>query len=155
MLEPLEIGDQLEITRLLYLYARAIDTKELGLLERVFTPDAYIEYNTAGGMRGSFPEIARWLGAVLPSFKATQHTISNPLIELDGDAARSTCYLQAAHVQVRRDGSESYALQHATYTDRHVRTDAGWRIRRRVLDNVHVVGEFLGPDRVRLFPEPE
>ena len=149
-----ELSDRLEIEQLLYRYARAIDTRELELLETIFTPDARIAYNVVRGVDLRFPEMLEWLRRSLRIFKVTQHAMSNPLIELDGDAGRATTYLSAAHVQERLDGEQVYVLQHAVYFDALVRTDAGWRIAERRLENVWIDGTFLGPDEVRLFEKP-
>ena len=155
MLTQREISDRLEIEQLLYLYGRAIDSRELERLRSVFTADARIVYTVVRGVDLRFPEMLEWLRRSLRIFKITQHAMSNPLIELDGDAARATTYLSAAHVQERLDGGETYVLQHAVYFDELVRTDAGWRISWRRLENVWIDGTFLGPDEVRSFEKPE
>ena len=45
-------SDELEITALLYRYARAVDTKDWELYRSVFTDDAHIDYSSAGADRG-------------------------------------------------------------------------------------------------------
>lgn len=155
MLTQREISDRLEIEQLLYRYGRAVDARELERLRSVFTADARIAYNVVRGVDLRFPEMLEWLGRSLRIFKVTQHAMSNPMIELEGDTARATTYLSAAHVQQRLDGEETYVLQHAIYFDALVRTDAGWRISSRRLDNIWIEGSFLGPDEVRCFEKPE
>jgi 3-phenylpropionate/cinnamic acid dioxygenase small subunit len=154
MLSQQEISDRLEITQLLYRYARAIDTRDLDALATVFTPDAVIDYAVPGGTRLPFPEMVAWLGRALRVFRTTQHALANPLIELDGDAARATTYLQAAHVQVRHDGEETCAVQYGAYADRLVRTPGGWRIAERRFDGTHVQGRFLAAGEARAFAAP-
>ena len=51
------------------------------------------------------------------------------------------------------DDEEVVTVLYGIYTDRHVRTEAGWRICERRLDSVHLDGTFLDPDQVRQFPE--
>ena len=51
------LRDRIEIEELLTLYCTAIDTRELELLDRVFTPDAVIDYTRSGGPRAELPEI--------------------------------------------------------------------------------------------------
>jgi 3-phenylpropionate/cinnamic acid dioxygenase small subunit len=144
--------DTLEITQLLYRYARAIDGRDWKALERVFTPDARIHYAVERGAELTFRELGPWLAQALAIFKATQHVITNPLVELAGDTARCTSYLTGTHVQVRRDGTEALTTEGSTYTDELVRTPEGWRIRARKLERIWVDGAYLGPDEVRLFP---
>ncbi len=150
---PDEIRDRTEITDVLYRYAVAIDTKDYDLLESVFTPDAAIDYNVERGTKLPFSEMKEWLRQALRMFSTTHHAITNPLIEIDGDSARSVCYLTAAHVQLTHEGETNYAVLHGHYSDRLVRTSEGWRIRERTLTGTHVEGTFLDPSEVREFKE--
>ena len=56
------ISDELEITALLSRYARAVDTKDWTLYRSVFTDDAFIDYSSAGAVKGTRDEVAEWLG---------------------------------------------------------------------------------------------
>jgi hypothetical protein len=118
----------------------------------VFTPDARIHYAVERGAELSFRELVPWLARALAIFKATQHVITNPLVELAGDAARSTSYLTGTHVQVRVDGEEVLTTEGSVYTDQLVRSPEGWRIAARKLERIWVDGTYLGPDEVQLFP---
>jgi hypothetical protein len=146
---PSEAADHLEITRQIYRYARAIDTRDWNLLEKLFTKDAVIDYRVPGGTRLELPAMVEWLRASLRIFRTTQHVMSNPLVEIAGDEARSTTYLTATHVQVGLDGEQSVATLHGIYRDAHVRSPDGWRIRERILEPVHAAGRFLGPDEIK------
>ena len=145
-------SDFLEIQQVLYAYARAIDQKDWKALERVFTPDARIHYALERGAELRFPELGPWLARSMVIFKATQHVISNPLVEVNGDTASSTAYLIASHVQVRQDGSESVTREGGRYTDTWLRRPEGWRIATRRLERIWVDGSYGVPPEVRLFP---
>ena len=150
---PSAADDVVEITQVLYRYARAIDTKDWKALERIFTPDARIHYAVERGAELRFPELGPWLAQAMTIFKATQHVITNPLAELSGDSARCSSYLTATHLQVRRDtGTEVLTTEGSMYTDELVRTREGWRISARRLDRIWVDGRYLGPDEARPFP---
>ena len=155
MLSAREQSDHIEIAQLLYRYGRAIDTRDFEELREVFTPDAEIDYAVERGSAQRLPEMVEWLRAALTMFKATQHAMASPIVELDGDRARARTSLTAAHVQERLDGTNVYTLLHATYTDELVRTPRGWRIASRRLDPVWTVGEFAPPDAVKHFEKPE
>ena len=147
--------DVLEIEQLLYRYARAIDAKDWKALEQVFTPDARIHYAVERGAELSAGELGVWLAGAMTIFKQTQHVVTNPLVEVDGDAARCTSYLTATHLQVRKsDGVELRTTEGSMYGDTLVRTRDGWRISSRRLDRLWVDGRYLGPDEVKLFPSP-
>src|SRR3990172_4916311 len=50
-----ELADRLEIQGVLARYAWALDAREYNRLDDVFTPDAFLDYTTAGGLKGGFP----------------------------------------------------------------------------------------------------
>jgi hypothetical protein len=153
---PRQIGDHVEITQVLARYASAIDRRDFDLLREVFTPDASIDYAVEGGTKLSLPEMIEWLRGALRMFRVTQHALAMPIIDLDGDSARSVTYVTATHVQSPLDGSgDVYAVLHGAYTDRLVRTAAGWRIAERRLDNWYTRGDFLAPADARSFAVPE
>jgi len=150
---PGAADDVVEITQLLYRYARAIDAKDWKALEHIFTPDARIHYAVERGAELRFPELGPWLAQAMTIFKATQHVITNPLVELAGDSARCSSYLTATHLQVRLDtGAEEITTEGSMYSDELVRTREGWRISARRLDRIWVDGRYLGPDEARPFP---
>jgi hypothetical protein len=46
---------------LLTRYASAIDSLDFELLDTVFVADAHLDYRSAGGIEGSYPEVRKWL----------------------------------------------------------------------------------------------
>ena len=89
-----EISDRLEIQQLLVDYASAIDQRRFDDLDRIFTPDAYIDYRAMGGIDGDYPRVKAWLAEVLPNFPAYYHLVGNFDIRLAGDTAtgRTACF---------------------------------------------------------------
>ena len=75
-------------------------------------------------------------------------------IELSGDRAASTTYGVLVHAQEKLDGAMSVVTQHGVYVDAWLRTAAGWRSQSRRLDNLFIVGRFLGPNEVKAFAKP-
>lgn len=149
-----EAADVVGIQQLIYRYAWGIDHRDFELLDRVFTPDAEIHYNVFGGVKKTWPEMRPWLRASLRIHRVTQHGMANPLVELAGEQATARTYGQLVHVQEQLDGRPNRVVQYAIYHDALRRTDDGWRIARRRLDNLWVDGRFLGPDRVKSFDAP-
>jgi hypothetical protein len=127
-----EISDRLEIQQLMVDYASAIDQRQFDALDKVFTPDAYIDYRAMGGIDGRFPDVKAWLSGVLPAFPTYNHMISNFSIKVDGDKATSriVCFNpMIANIPGRGDHVMFYGLW---YDDKFVRTPQGWRISERV-----------------------
>jgi 3-phenylpropionate/cinnamic acid dioxygenase small subunit len=151
---PQQTSDLLEIQQLIYRYAWLIDTRDFDGLEAVFAPGAEVHYNVFGGVKQRWPEIASFLRMGLALHRVTQHQMSNPMVELNGDFASARTYGNLVHVQELLDGKPSYVVQHAIYHDALERLSFGWRITSRRLDNLFVQGRFLGPDRVKTFEKP-
>ena len=130
MLSLEEISDRLEIQQLLIDYSTAIDQKRFDDLDRVFTPDAYIDYRVMGGIDGRFPEVKAWLAEVLPNFPAYCHMLGNFDVRIDGDTAssRTICFNPMVF-----GGEENQILFFGIwYVDEFIRTAEGWRMSSRV-----------------------
>src|SRR5271154_4925991 len=118
-----------DINRAIGLYVLAVDARELSLFDQVFTPDAQIILAGVGEMTpASYKEMAV---KDLAALNATQHHLGLPLINLDGDYAHARCYFMAQHV--RNDlAPNPFLLISGWYTDELARTEAGWRITKRI-----------------------
>jgi len=81
------LGDRLEINDLLTRYAHSVDSKDWTLYRSVFTDDAFIDYESAGGIKGDREAVADWLEKTMAGFPMTQHLISNIDVKIDGDRA--------------------------------------------------------------------
>jgi hypothetical protein len=126
-----DLADRAEIHDLLVRYATAIDGRRWDLLDTVFLPDARLDYRSAGGIAGRFPEVKAWLAEVLPMFRVTQHLILNPVVDVDGDSARSTAqFLNPNEATIK--GEPWLFTVGGVYHDLLARTADGWRISRRV-----------------------
>lgn len=129
MLDARQLSDRMEIADLITSYTWAIDTGEWDLLDAVFTTDAQIDYTSAGGIRGAFPEVKAWLAEVLPRFARRQHVIGQSAVVIDGDRATATAYFTNPMVVLDDDGTERLFACGGYYHHRLVRTGQGWRSR--------------------------
>ena len=130
MLSLAEISDRLEIQQLLVDYSTAIDNRRFDDLDRVFTPDAHIDYTELGGIAGTYPDVKAWLAEVLPNFPAYFHMLGNFDIRIDGDTARSRTILFNP-MKLSAD-SDQVMFCGLWYDDKFIRTAEGWRMTRRV-----------------------
>jgi ketosteroid isomerase-like protein len=137
-----QLSDKLEITETLYRYATALDTRDRELLRDVFLEDAVFLIGAGVGEYRGVEAIGSVVSEFLGGLEASQHIITNPVIELDGDRATSTCYLHAQHYMPdQRTGGNTLEIG-GTYRDTLVRTADGWRIQQRELQVTWTEGNF-------------
>jgi 3-phenylpropionate/cinnamic acid dioxygenase small subunit len=125
--------DRLEIDDLLTAYANAVDDRDWDRLDAVFAPDAHLDYRSAGGIHGPYPEVRQWLAQVLPLFTWTQHLVANRSVTIDmsaGTASARSDFHNPNEMVV--DGEPWLFVVGGRYHDRLARTPAGWRITHRV-----------------------
>ncbi|MDE2437196.1 MAG: nuclear transport factor 2 family protein [Sphingomonadales bacterium] len=139
MLPLQEISDRIEIQDLFARYSFAIDERDWDALDRVFTPDACIDYSEAGGATGHYPEIKAWLPVALARFPMFQHMVATTRLDITGDEARSRTILFNPMVHRGDAGEEQVFFIGLWYRDRLVRTADGWRIaeRREEMSYIH------------------
>jgi len=137
-----ELSDRLEINDLLVRYTQAIDQKDWNLLDTCFTQDADVDYTSAGGIAGRYPEVRKWLEMALAPFQTTVHYVANSRVELDGDRARSRTAVHNPMVFQNPDGSPHQFNVGAYYVDELVRTPEGWRICKRTEEQAFMEGSL-------------
>lgn len=127
--------DRFAMDDLLTRYATAIDGLDWELLDTVFTRDAHLDYRSAGGIEGTYPEVRRWLADVLPVFEVTQHLVVNREFGRRGDGTQArSCFLNVNRLQVR--GEPWLFTVGGRYRDRLADTPGGWRIEERIEDTL-------------------
>lgn len=137
-----EIQDRMEIEQLLHLYAEMVDFREWQKMDRIFALEATIDYTSSGGQKGPFRETLAWLDRALEFWPLNLHVVSNVLIELEGDTARSRCYFHSPMGRNKNDGGQYVITNSGRYLDRLVRTADGWRIVERVCEQTIMQGEL-------------
>lgn len=132
--------DRREIEAVLMRYAQLLDTKRYARLIEVFTPEATAHYVGMAECKG-VESIIGLVSGVLDRCGNTQHLLGNVQIDVQGDKATSSCYLQAIHVGLG-DYSDRLLIVWGEYRDQLVRTPAGWRISYRELTTLHSQGDI-------------
>lgn len=120
-----DLLDRAGIGDLIHAYAHNIDRRDWRRYRSIFADRIDIDFFGWAGIRETVDADA-WVATVkatLAPFDATQHTMSNLLVTLDGDTAICVVSMTARHVL----GSEVQVLG-GYYTDRFVRTPGGWKI---------------------------
>jgi hypothetical protein len=146
--------DAVEIQQVLQRYFEALDEKEYGLLDTVFSDGAGLVYDMGSPVEDTYPAMLESFRSFNTRFRTTQHLMGHPRIELDGDRARATTSVRAFHVQEARDGTSPTWVVYGSYRDELVRGASGWRIQQRHFRAVHVEGSLLPLDQVRAHERP-
>lgn len=126
------VADRIAIQDCLVRYCRGIDRGDADLVRSVWWPDSTADYGGYKGPGADFGDHA--VASLNKSYQATQHTILNSTVELDGDVAHTETYIHAYHLSKVADGQQQTVFLFAgRYLDRLEKRDGEWRIAQRVL----------------------
>jgi len=117
--------DRHAIQDLIATYAACIDDRDFDRYRECFAED--VEF--VGFGKQTVRGIESWMLFVhdtLERYRATQHMLGVPLIEIDENSATMRTDLQACHFP--KDPESKTFILWATYETKLVRTAAGWRI---------------------------
>ena len=128
-MELREIADRLALRELVERYARAVDSRDYELAERLFLEDGEL-VGADFSLRGA-AAIAKAMRRV-ERYVSTFHCIHNQLLELEPDQASGETTCTAHHVY-EKDGERRKLAWGIRYQDRYQRSGDGWRFARREL----------------------
>jgi len=131
----LTLEDRVDIDDLLTRYATAIDGRDFGLLDTVFAPDAHLDYRSAGGVAGVYPEVRRWLSEVLTVFDVMQHHVLNRIVRQNASEVRATSNFLNINVLEIAEAPWIFKVG-GRYHDRLVLEAGTWRIAERIEDTL-------------------
>jgi hypothetical protein len=131
MLTIQEISDRLEIQDLLARYCDALDRKDWDIFDRIFTPDAVIDYTAMGGSCGDLTATKKFLADTMPMFASYQHLVGSTVLDIEGDTARARTICHNPMLWSDGDDPAMFVCG-LWYRDELVRTPDGWRIRSRI-----------------------
>ena len=139
------------------MYATGLDSKDWSLWRSIFTPEVAVLFHPVqnsgfqGALGHAWTTMSRdeWVSGrreLFTGLGTTQHMLSNPVIEVDGDTAQCTIYMRAIHFY--QDEIEPYTIG-GYYTDQLVRTGEGWKISSVNLNVTWQTGDPAMLDRAR------
>jgi hypothetical protein len=122
--------DKQSIYEVLVTYCRGVDRCDEDLIRSAFHDDSYDDH---GYWKGPGHELAPFLADRLrKANSATTHSLTNVLIELAGDVARSEAHVHATLIRAGSDPAEIDVVG-ARYLDRFSRRAGTWRIEHRTV----------------------
>lgn len=128
------------IEAVLFDYATVLDKKDYAGLANVFIEDAVVEYIGIADCNG-LAEIQGLVGSILDKCAETQHMLSNVIINVNGDTAEASCYLQAMHVG-KGEHEGQIMMVWGEYIDQLVLSNGQWRISKRQLKSLGTQGDI-------------
>lgn len=111
-------------------YCWAIDTRDWEALRGIFARDVHAELGRT--VHHDVEGVIERCRTTLDPLDASQHSVSNHQVTVDGDRATCRCYFRAQHVRSSTPGGANYMIG-GVYDDRLERVGDGWRITHRVL----------------------
>ena len=124
-------ADHQAVCETVYRYATGIDSRDWDMYRSVFADEVSVDFTSyhpaqpAAHMRAD-----EWVASVQPLFSglaATQHSMTNPTVQLRSDTASCTMYMQAAHA-LDHGNDDAWFTIGGYYRNELVRTALGWRI---------------------------
>jgi hypothetical protein len=134
--------DSAAVCAVLYDFAQGIDTRDWELLTSVFTDPFEYDYTSHRAGSAGVLTPAEWVAARRLRFgtmKATQHSMTNPRVVVEGDRARCRMYVEAFHL-ADVGGVDEWCTIGGEYHDDLIRTSRGWRISKLRLERRWTIG---------------
>ena len=130
--------DRSDIQQMIARLALGMDTRNQAMFQSCWADEFYLSVPPLAGdgvpLEGNMraDEHARNVIVMLSEFKATQHVLTNHLIEVKGDKAECSVYLIGTHTMANVDGGDPIQTIGARYDFDCMRSDTGWKITRLI-----------------------
>ena len=136
------MDEHADVAQTLYLWAQGVDFRDWALLTSVLCAD--LEYDYSSHRAGSAGRVSAqdWVARARRRFEtmqATQHSMTNPRVTVDGDRATCRMYVTAWHV-AEVAGVQDWCTIGGEYRNELQRGGDGWQISLLRLDRRWTVG---------------
>ncbi len=137
-----QVVDERDVLDTVHRFAAGMDLRDWVAYRAVFADEVVVDYTSYRGGEVVTVAADAWVERVRRRFStmlATQHSLTNHRIEVDGDDALCRTYLEAMHVALV-DDVEEWCVIGGEYRDRLRRTPDGWEIVLKRLDVRWITG---------------
>jgi 3-phenylpropionate/cinnamic acid dioxygenase small subunit len=122
--------DKQAITEVLFRYARACDRADEAMLRSCFHPDSKHRHGRFDGTSADFVGFAM---KIILGTRLEKHTMTNVLIEVEGDVAVAESHYMAYHRQPNKEsGVDEDFFTGGRFIDRFERRNGEWKIASRL-----------------------
>lgn len=132
----LEMLEKRALDELIYSTMHAMDANDWVAYRKGILDDAEFDFTEHGVASEDASEIMKGadyfistLESVLGGFEATQHHVTNMIHRIDGDTARTDCYVYAEHFLNNDRGDRSVTCGGRYQVD-SLRTADGWKVKK-------------------------
>jgi len=122
------IANRLAIEEVLHMHARGVDRADENILKSAYWPDAEVAYGGYNGLAWTFCEA---LPNSIRKYSATQHTVTNILVEFNLNDAVAESYVTAYHYLESDQAEDSEMTYLGRYIDHMQKRDETWKIKFR------------------------
>jgi len=125
-LNAAQLADRVAIQDVLHLHCRGLDRLDKDTIQCTYWPEAEVDYGSYKGSAHVFADLV--VGTLGQSYELTRHCLSNTLVDLRGNNARSESSVHAAHLL---PGAQEEMLFYGRYLDRLEKRNGRWKILHR------------------------
>ena len=94
------VDERIDVAQTVYNYAMGIDTKDWDLHRSIFADEVTMDFESWNQVPKHViraDELKKNVSVYFAGLDATQHSMTNPQVTIDGDRARCVVYMQAEH----------------------------------------------------------
>jgi len=147
-----EVGDRIEIRRLVDEYAIAVDLRDAERFAALFAADAALLVVEPGEEEPSLTYDGReellTVIELVAAFSVTYHVMTNHVVDIDGDTATASTYGLTHHLSESDERGLFDTLMLLRYDDELRRIDGNWRFQRRRI--VRQWTDYVEAEKARL-----
>ena len=124
------LADKLAIIELINGFGMSIDLRDWESFRSLFTEQVEFDYSSIGEIAGNLraDDIVKTASQDLGGFQATQHLITNHLVEIENDTATCKAHVRAMHF-LPVEETESLLEMGGYYTAELVCINFNWKIK--------------------------
>lgn len=126
----MDFHDYNQIAQRRYEYALGIDTRDFDLLRSIFTPSITMDFEDYSGQPAEVMQADDWVNScrvLFTGLDATQHVMTNPIVEVENNRATCKMYMKAEHFLQNDQGNDDFTLG-GYYFDQLEKVDGHWLI---------------------------
>ncbi|MEO1039606.1 MAG: nuclear transport factor 2 family protein [Pseudomonadota bacterium] len=145
---PETVADKIAIQEVLNDLVMAADERDWERLALRFADNVEIAYHTTADpdasveppvVRPAKDIIADWT-SLFAHTRGTQHSLTNQVIEVDGDTATSKAYVTSFHVALPRLNADQWHQTFGAYRHKYQKIDGVWRVTSMIYKQLYAVG---------------